>query len=312
MTSEGQLANGLELGTLIRNFFPRTVHAFGYGSGVYVQQKEKDGEKMIDLILVVDDALAFHEENMRQHRHHYSLPCRLGGPLFCARLQNDFGAKLFFHAFVKVEGKLIKYGVIEKRWLLDDLHNWTCLYTAGRLHKPTLPLISDDEVDDAQRSHNLPFALATSLLLLDEVDPRADGTASLSTIFQSIARISYSGDPRMDVGGEDPNKVQKLVHGNNGQMERFRSLYQPALDDFSQRGFLYYCTTTEQVEWDASLLRHTLPPRLVINHVRLQPEIRSIVRQAARTQSLKGIVTAGITKSAQYAIAKFSKGLLRV
>ena len=116
----------------------------------------------------------------------------------------------------------------------------------------------------------------------------------------------------MDIGGEDPNKVQKLVHGNTGQMERFRRLYQPALDDFSQRGFLSYCSSNDQVEWNHSLLQHALPPRLAISHARLQPAIRSIVHKAARTQSLKGIVTAGFAKSAQYAMAKFSKGRLRV
>lgn len=314
MTMEGQLANVLDLENLIHNSFPRIVHAFGYGSGVFVQQNENEAEKMIDLILVVDDAHAFHEENLKRHRNHYSLPCRLGGPLFCAHLQNDFGAKVFFHAFVRLEGKLIKYGVVEKRSLLDDLNNWSYLYTAGRLHKPTLPLISDDEVTESQRSRNLPFALATSLLLLEEVHENAatENVASMSTVFQSIAQISYSGDPRMDVGGEDPNKIQKLVHGNAGQMERFRRLYQPSLDDFSDRGFLSYCSSTEKVQWDASFLRHALPPRLALTGSLLQPAIRSIVHKAARTQSLKGIVTAGIVKSAQYAMAKFSKGLLRV
>jgi mitochondrial translocator assembly and maintenance protein 41 len=314
---DGQLANSSELESLIRDVFPPVRHAFGYGSGVFVQQDDGEGGKMIDLLLVVDDANAFHTELLQRHSHHYSLPCRLGGPWFCAHVQNGFGAKLFFHAFVNIHGKLFKYGIIETSHILDDLTNWSYLYTAGRLHKPTLPLISDDQVIDAQLNRNLPYALATSLLLLDEIqatEPSNKTTATLSTVFQSIAQISYSGDPRMDVGGEDPNKVHKLVHGNEGQMERFRLLYQPILDDFSQRGLLSYhnynTSDDTAIEWDASLLRQILPPRFATT-TRLQPIISSIVRGAARTQSLKGILTAGVAKSAQYAMAKFSKGLLR-
>lgn len=290
---------------------------------------------MIDLLLVVDDAHTFHSELLRRCSHHYSMTCRLGGPWFCAQVQNGFGAKVFFHAFVPIHDKLIKYGIIETKHIMDDLTNWPYLYTAGRLHKPTLPLISDAQITDAQQNRNLPYALATSLLLLDEIQSSTEttshnnNTASLSTVFQSIAQISYSGDPRMDVGGEDPNKVHKLVHGNQGQMERFRLLYQPTLDEFSQRGFLSYHhiqnnhtniinnNTNEiadtVIEWDASLLRQMLPPRLAttIDTQRLQPTIRSIVSGAARTQSFKGILTAGVTKSVQYAMAKFSKGLFK-
>jgi len=304
---DGQLTDGSELASLIHDVFPPVLHAFGYGSGVFVQQKDEKERKMIDLILVVDDAQVFHADLMKRHSHHYSLSCRLGGPSFCARVQNGFGAKVFFHAFVEAKGKFIKYGIVEKKHVLDDLTNWSYLYIAGRLHKPTLSLILDDEVTEAQISANLPGALAASILLLDE---KETNKASLSTVFQSIAQISYSGDPRMDVGGEDPDKVNKLVHGNDGQMERFRLLYQPALDDFSQRGLLSFNST--EVEWDAAPLRHVLPPRLTIATTRLQPALSSTVREAARAQSFKGIVTVGLAKSAQYAFAKFSKGLLRV
>ena len=290
--------------------------------------------------------------------------------LFCAHIQNGYGAKLFYHAFIPVQDKLLKYGVIEKRYMLNDLKDWTYLYAAGRLHKPTLSLISDDELVHTQQYYNLPFALATSLLLLDETATASLAPtiatagnqaipsfqlhksnnnsqiqkASLSTVFQSIAQISYSGDPRMDVGGEDPNKIPKLVFGNDGQWERFRALYQPALNKLSQGGFLSLtqktnkrsnnltteiptmgatvATPDDEVEWDPSFLRQhvSLPPplrqywspSLSSGHSKkLYPTICSIVRNAARTQSFKGILTAGIARSTQYALAKLSKGLLR-
>jgi translocator assembly and maintenance protein 41 len=309
---EGRLVDPSELGPLITQAFPPVLHAFGYGSGVFVQQQEKE-QKMVDVILVVDDALDFHAQLLARHPQHYSLPCRLGGASFCAHVQNGFGANVFFHAFVEVEGLLIKYGIVEKKHILDDLSNWTHLYLAGRLHKPTLPLLIDPEVMEAQVSLNLPRALATSMVLIDEMArEQQSNKASLSSIFESIAQLSYSGDPRMDVGGEDPDKVKKLVHGNEGQMARFRQLYQPALNDFSQRGLLSF-NNDDSVEWDAvPLMRETLPPRMVAKApTLLAPAIRATVRQAARAQSLKGIVTAGVAKSVQYAFAKLSKGLLR-
>lgn len=310
MTSQlqGQLVDPSELESLIKQAFPPIQHAFGYGSGVFVQQQEKE-RKMIDLILVVDDALDFHAKLLARHPQHYSLPCRIGGATLCSYVQNSFGAKVFFHAFVEVEGMLIKYGIVEKKHVMDDLENWKYLYLAGRLHKPTLPLITDLEIAEAQTSLNLPRALATSMLLIDETSKQPRSRAPLSNVFESIAQLSYSGDPRMDVGGEDPDKVKKLVHGNDGQMARFHQLYQPALDDFSQRGLLSF--DKDSVEWDAGLVRQqALPPHLAATTL-LSPAIRNIVRQAARAQSFKGIVTVGVAKSVQYASAKLSKGLLR-
>lgn len=305
MPEEGQLTNRADLESLVRDEFPSSVcHAFGYGSGVFVQQDEKE-RKMIDLILVTDDsARSFHEDLLKRHDLHYSLASRLGGPSFCAHVQNAYGAKVFFHAFVDVGGLLIKYGIVEKQHILDDLNHWKYLYLAGRMHKPTLSLIKDDQVSEAQSLFNLPRALATSLLLLN------DDKAQLPVVYESIAQLSYSGDPRMDVGGEDPDKVKKLVHGNKGQLERFKQLYQPTLDDFSKRGLLSV-SNNDMVEWDVSALQRVLPSRMMAADVDLRNFLRTTVRQAARAQSIKGIVTAGVAKSAQYALAKLSKGLLR-
>jgi mitochondrial translocator assembly and maintenance protein 41 len=316
----GQLTNDSDLIDLLQEHFPPLRHAFGYGSGVFEQKSMHDKDdisdsesKMIDVILVTDDAFGFHKELLKRHRHHYSPTCRLAGPSFCSHLQNNFGAKLFFHPYVKVEDKIIKYGVIETKYILDDLRNWSHLYTAGRMHKPTLPIISDQEVTFAQLSSNLPFALATALLLLEESMQTKESRANLSSVFESIAQISYSGDPRMEVGGEDPRKVQKLVHGNSGQIDRFRSLYQPVFDDFMRKGLLSLHVqkndNTTIVEWDNHGLRQVLPLRFA-GRTHILPSIRKIVRDAARAQSLKGIVTAGIFKSVKYATAKFSKGLI--
>jgi mitochondrial translocator assembly and maintenance protein 41 len=319
MIHNGQLTNDNELMNLLHEHFPPMRHAFGYGSGVFEQSLDNEDDKregkskMIDVILVTDDAFAFHKELIQRHGHHYSFICRLGGPLFCSHLQNNFGARLFFHPYVKVEDKIIKYGIIETKYLLDDLKNWTHLYTAGRMHKPTLPIISDQEVMSSQLSCNLPFALSTALLLLEESSQVQDNRAYLPNVYESIARISYSGDPRMEVGAEDPHKVHKLVYGNKGQLDRFHSLYQPVFNNFIQRGLLSLHQQREDgktvVEWDKHGLRQVLPLNLA-GKTQLLPSIRKIVRDAARTQSIKGIATAGIVKTVKYVAAKLSKGIL--
>merc|ERR1712003_392127 len=72
-------------------------------------------------------------------------------------------------------------------------------------------------------------------------------SSSLSILFQCIAGLSYIGDPRLDVGGEDPEKVKKLVHGNKGQLSRFQNLYYPSLERFAKDGLLKL--ENDHVKW---------------------------------------------------------------
>lgn len=65
---------------------------------------------------------------------------RLFGPQVMAKIQDKWGARLFFNTLVPFEDGLIKYGVISKDALLSDLLDWESLYAAGRLHKPVLIL----------------------------------------------------------------------------------------------------------------------------------------------------------------------------
>lgn len=104
----------------------------------------------------------------------------------------------------------MKYGVVGKDALLEDLRGWTELYFAGRLHKPTLTLKGDEDVDKAKEG-NLGFAAAAAVLGMGE-------TFSKGELFTEISTLSYRGDPRMSTGAEDPNKVKKLVE-SEGQME---------------------------------------------------------------------------------------------
>jgi translocator assembly and maintenance protein 41 len=143
----------------------------------------------------------------------------------------------------------MKYGVIEKRDIIRDLTDWESLYIAGRMQKPTLAITTmTDELIEAQQK-NLNAAAAAALLLSPLYSPTIDEdqykniqsltcmALSWPVFFQTITSISYSGDFRMRMGGEDPQKIQKLVQGP-GQLSRFYNLYHPSITKMIESGIV--------------------------------------------------------------------------
>eukprot|EP00957_Ditylum_brightwellii_P027001 2041304-Ditylum_brightwellii.AAC.1 len=208
------------------------------------------------------------------------------------------------------------------------------------MHKPTVTIGNEDEeIMQAQKECNLNYALASSLLLMERNDCSIGGTGvgkggsvvcDLNVLFEEIANLSYAGDPRMDIGGEDPAKVHKLVH-SPGQSERFWNLYRYGLEELHSKGLIHVTngtTSQKTLEYNPcdmstrSALFSMLPPRLKqfpsssngsgeLSQLQLARAITDIVKPAARDQSIKGALTAGIVRSVRYAGAKFAKGALR-
>ena len=321
---DGQLTSNDTLSDVVCAFpQDEIVYAFGYGSGVFSQHLSTSNSKggILDIILVVKDAVNFHNENLQRHPHHYASWLRASGASTAAWMQRDFwlkDARVLFH--VVDDPVPMKYGVVHQDDLYSDLTNWDCLYLAGRLHKPTLPILKPpDPFLDAQRV-NLRAAVAAALLLLSLDD---DSTSIMEiawpTFYTRIASLSYTGDFRMQIGGEDPMKITKLVH-SPGQLQRFHSLYRDdALQPLQQLGILDL-EGEDRFRWNSSdlsarrYLWQQLPPRIRP----LSPDVNAlakglaaIVSPAARNQSFKGIFTLGFRKSIQYAGAKLSKGIFR-
>lgn len=219
-------------------------YAFAYGSGVFPQSKPtassgttssatsihqkaplavikaQGGQpKMIDFIFGVSYTQHWHSLNLQQHRSHYSALGSLGSGAV-SRVQDKWGAGVYFNPFVTVNGTLIKYGVVNLDTLCTDLSEWTTLYIAGRLHKPVKILRDDPRVRLANQV-NLISALRTALLLLPP-------SFTEMQLYNTIANISYMGDPRMSFPTEDPSKVANIV-GNN--LPNFRRLYGPLIDN---------------------------------------------------------------------------------
>ena len=329
INQDGQLTSSQSLWKIVESFPQENlVYAFGYGSGVFSQTLVDDKEKhegMLDMILVVDDSYEFHNANLQNYPHHYAKWLQYSGPSMIDRIQRNFlslkDACVLFH--IVDDPVPMKYGVVRLDDLLRDLTQWESLYLAGRLHKPTLSILAPsksppDQFVEAQAS-NLQSAVAAALLLLPLPDHSDNGNSlPWLTLYSQIASLSYAGDFRMKVGGEDPNKISKLVQAP-GQMERFHALYQPILQPLEKAGIL--SAKGSSLEWssrDSATREHLVgllpsPVRsgATRNHAEFANVLAAIVAPAARNQSLKGVFTFGFRRSIQYASAKLEKGLFR-
>ena len=180
---------------------------------------------MIDFIFGVSYTQHWHSLNLQQHRDHYSSVGALGSS-FVSRLQDKWGAGVYFNPYVTVNGTLIKYGVVNLDTLYKDLSEWDTLYLAGRLQKPVKILRDDPRIRLANQI-NLISAVRTALLLLPE-------TFTEQSLYNTIAGISYLGDPRMSLGAENLNKVSNIV---KHQLPNFRRLYAPLIENLPNVSF---------------------------------------------------------------------------
>ena len=163
--------------------------------------------------------------NLQQHRDHYSAVGSLGSA-FVSRIQDKWGAGVYYNPYVTVNGTLIKYGVVNLDTLCNDLSTWDTLYLAGRLQKPVKILRDDPRVRLANQV-NLMSAVRTALLLLPSKFTEQD-------LYKTISGISYLGDPRMSFGAENLNKVSNIVIN---QLPNFRRLYAPLIENLPNVSF---------------------------------------------------------------------------
>ncbi|XP_075147981.1 phosphatidate cytidylyltransferase, mitochondrial [Haematobia irritans] len=321
--------------------FPRggISYVFAYGSGVKQQvgyvdvAKQKDN--IIDLVFCVRDPLGWHAENINRHESHYSAMRHLG-PKCIMTYQEKFGAGVYFNTLVPLADLdvKIKYGVISKDQMLQDLLEWKHLYMAGRLHKPVqdiVPPVDDEELKQALAT-NLRNAFQVALLLLPE-------KFTSYQLFHTISNLSYKGDFRM-IFGENKNKVANIV---KAQEKDFFDLYSPVMKDLAQyvavdfgakeKGSEKLVTQFEQdksikaVEYHLRQAPAELQRRLIRNavfkgsyidiigplaalknlHEIVQISVNDIVWRSSITQTIKNIPSAGILKSILYASRKAMK-----
>jgi len=299
---------------------------------------------MVDMVFAVSDSYEWHKQNLLLNPEHYSLWMRIVGPKVISILQERYGAKIYYNTMVELRDHdhhkspyLFKYGVIKAQDLIQDLNNWETLYVSGRLQKPTYHIDTSvagssleilNQIRKAQEQ-NLENALFVALKImlsspelsnsLKSMDNSSFITIDLFKLFMNIAAISYQGDVRMKIkGAENKNKVENIVSTN---YDHFVELYEPIL----QKNELVIKSsqspenlqTLKIIELNSSQLKTILTkplPKCVqeimsSENVGIDEAIAKIVSRTSTWQTLKGIITAGLTKSFWYAFEKLKKGL---
>ncbi|KAJ1895375.1 Mitochondrial translocator assembly and maintenance protein 41 [Kickxella alabastrina] len=317
-----------ELQNVLKQFNAPIRYAFAYGSGVYKQSGYGSSKPMVDLIFAVSHPDHWHALNLTQNRSHYSFMGSLGSHAVTF-VQERIGAGVYYNPFIEINGVMVKYGVVSMDTLSSDLLNWDSLYLAGRMHKPTLTL-RRDPLMRISKQVNLTHAVRAALLMLPK-------NFSSTDLFQTITSLSFRGDFRMRVGGENPQKVRNIV---DVQMPLFKSRYKSIIEGLPNLEYI----GDDVLQQDmgpvarAAMLRkmpnnfydqlvrlgrkagNRLPPGLgaeAANSERLvgmegirdisAQAIERIVARPAFTQSAKGILTSGVMKSISYMRAKNEK-----
>lgn len=268
---------------------------------------------MTDLIFVVSNPYEWHGKNRSLNPSHYSFPWS-----FLDHGLQDSAARIFYNADIRLPtGMRIKYGVMGRSAFEEDLRSWQSLYVAGRLHKPIHILSSHlDEETCLLLRLNRKAALTVAQLMLPERFTQEE-------LLRRIISLSYLGDFRMQLA-EDPQKVDRILHG---QRDKLWDIYAPLMEvtalgqreDFQQ----------EKSPMELSRLLSQLPINLqqrlqrragsiyeLVRAPKNIPQVMSLaisdlVRWPALTQALKGIVTAGPSKSIYYAFAKLGRRLIK-
>lgn len=328
MTPCSASALSLDQACHILSSLPPVQFAFAYGSAIIPQRQVGSGRRMIDIVVAVDDALQWHQENLSRNPTHYSLLMTLLGHSAISRLQrSSFGARVYFNTIIPPSSvPSFKYGVVEMQHLRKDLLTWDSLYLSGRLHKPVRILthsVPPPSLADALAT-NLNAAAAAALLTLP---PRF----SEHDLYTAITRLSYLGDVRMHLPLEPSSKVRDIVSPN---LDRFRALYahtlairntvsksphglwSRAVDPTTQARLLRVLPLSIRSRVADSIAvsthasrRKELPYDLTIVGNAVTAALAATVARSSFAQSTKGLVTAGISNSLRYLGAKLQKAL---
>eukprot|EP01147_Barroeca_monosierra_P011193 gene11193-3250_t len=312
-------------------YLPVTKFAFAYGSAAFPQHNHiYNSRTMLDIIIAVEDAEAFHSQNIRVNPYHYSYAARMIGPKNIAAIQQSTGARIYYHPYVYLGDQLVKYGVISLEDIKTDLLTWETLYVSGRLHKPVAMLTSIPKHLQEPLKQNLRFAVFTaSCLLPDRFNEvfmcsfesylhRIPSLTSLIVQFDlycALASLSYTGDIRMGLA-ERRGKAVNIVHGN---FEKFRNLYTKTMENCFGSDMVNILTHGEEVpnpifSKTAENVLQQLPIHL---RERLNPSqplqsqmhgaLRHIISRSSLAQSIKGIFSAGPIRSLEYLKQKLKK-----
>eukprot|EP01122_Echinamoeba_exundans_P011554 TRINITY_DN4628_c0_g1_i2.p1 TRINITY_DN4628_c0_g1~~TRINITY_DN4628_c0_g1_i2.p1 ORF type:complete len:310 (-),score=35.07 TRINITY_DN4628_c0_g1_i2:446-1375(-) len=301
------------------------------------------------LVVDTDKVSEWHRQNLERNADHYATWASYFGPSAIQFVQY-LPPSIYYNVNAPLRGfkhppstltdsattkstsapVLYKYGVIAVDHLIDDLQNWSYLYTAGRLQKPVYEIKSiADRMGSSQDptyvrlkaalADNWRHALAAALLDLPE-------KFSDQELYTSVVSLSYRGDVRMAVG-ENPHKISNIVKAP-GNLDRFHSMYSASIKTLSDGGFLSVKRLSDSgqpIEFSQDLQRHKalVQEHLPVSIRKLMDSYagpvkgpaaalrvaEQIVRTYSFRQTVKGFVTLGPISAVTYAARKLLKNL---
>ncbi|RLV95094.1 Phosphatidate cytidylyltransferase mitochondrial [Spathaspora sp. JA1] len=313
----------LELQEIVNSFNSPIDVSIGYGSGILPQDGYDKTSSMtttptnqqLDFIHIVPNTQEFHKQNLVQNPKHYSFK-------HLSFINFIQGTGIYFNPFVLINNTLVKYGIISTKSALLDLCEWNSLYFAGRLQKPVNIIKDEDLRIKFLNQYNLKNAMTISIILLQQPQ------FTELELYQQITKLSYLGDFRMKIGGENPNKVKNIV---NKQFTHFKKLYEPILQFFIHNNYLIILdndpinrTFKKNLNTNNKIkLISTLPLQFrkqlyqqyydksikdIAKDKQLAKHITKVISRTIQISSIKqairGVFTAGIVKSVKYAWAK--------
>lgn len=243
-----------------------------------VQQTETFSHHILLTIHFVTNRLILNSKHTRQLTDSQGSPTE-----FVSKFQ-QIGAGVYFNPFANINGHDVKYGVVSMETLLKDIATWNTFYLAGRLQKPVKILKNDLRVQYWNQLNLKAAATLAKHYTLEKNNNKFDEFQ----FYKEITALSYAGDIRYKLGGENPDKVNNIVTKN---FERFQEYYKPIYKEVVLNDSFY------------------LPKGFTLKNT--QRLLLSRISKSSALQTIKGVFTAGITKSIKYAWAKKLKSMRR-
>jgi translocator assembly and maintenance protein 41 len=335
-----------KLRDIVRSFRAPVKYAFAYGSGVFSQGKSASAgrEPQIDLIFGVSHTQHWHSLNIKHNPEHYSSLRHLGSGAV-SFIQDKIGAGAYFIPFVKTHGLEIKYGVVNMDTISNDLRKWETLYVAGRLHKPVKILRDEPQLRFLNQA-NLISVLRAALLLLPEEFSEMDLYSTIAGVsYLGDPRMTFFGENPNKVHNIVSNQFLLFRRLYTPLMDSLPNLELISSDDSALTGRPEVSIARLRQDMNPTRrgnmvvrLPHDLRALLYSRYSRkfnivasdepgrticdefekriasdsglsqeMARAIRHTVAWPSFTQSVKGILTAGIMKSAYYSLDKMRK-----
>ncbi len=290
--------------TEFTNHRPPAIGSFGYGSAVFKQESytSKD-HPQIDVIFIVEDLKKWHQLNMQENPHDYSLLGKIHiNRSSCTKLKGP--NKITYYSQIKEGPNMFKYGVIEITDFLSSLDTWSNFFIAGRFQKPILEIKTTEKIEDSIH-HNRESAILVASLFCDEITTKKD-------LFISLCGLSYLGTLRMSIA-ENPNKVRNIVEGSYHYLTE---LYH------GKRDYLLFDGDDILINREKQLTKLNTLPSALLKYLEtsntdltdIESIKTSIIAYLSKTnrreeiaQIIEGLKTNGIIRSTPYVASKLSK-----